>query len=43
MTALEALLAQEAEDEAVLAAEIERLWSEEPSQDYDPHWQEVPC
>lgn len=43
MTALEALLAREAGVERALALEVERLWSEEPSQDDDPHWQEVPC
>lgn len=43
MTALEALLAQEAAVEAALVLEVERLWSEEPSQDTDPLWQEPPC
>lgn len=43
MTALEALLAREADVERALAAEVERLWSEEPSQDTDPLWMEPPC
>lgn len=43
MTALEALRAREAGVERALAAEVERLWAEEPSQDVDPHWQEPPC
>ena len=43
MTALEALLARVAGVERALALEVERLWSEEPSQDTDPHWMEPPC
>lgn len=43
MTALEALLEQEAGVERALAFEVERLWADEPSQDVDPHWMEPPC